>query len=978
MRAFRSARRRSMTTSLARVEAALADRYLVARELGAGGMAVVYLGEDRKHGRSVAIKVLRPELAAAVGAERFLQEIRIAAGLRHPHIVPLYDSGEADGLLYYVMPAIEGESLRARLARERQLPLNDALRITCEVADALAHAHAHGLVHRDVKPENILLEDRHALLADFGIARAVNAAAATRLTATGLSLGTPVYMSPEQALGEGALDARSDVYALACVLYEMLVGEPPLAAPTAQAIVGRRLNEPVPPLRFVRNTVPPALERVILTALARLPADRFASASEFRDALLRAAPAIGDLAPEAPRRLPRGNVIALGSAAILLLLAVAAGVVLRGREAAPAAGGTVATLLPGIAVLPFRALGAEAEVWHEGVVHLLSHNLEGIGALRKLDPVAVLTEWSRLGGSATAALSAAESREIGRRLGGRYVITGSAVRTGSDVQVVAEVHDVDRNALRGSVRAVRPADSVSALVDALTLELVREGLLPTDGDYVAPSLERLTTSSLPALKAYLAGESEYRRAQWTKAAGHFEHAVELDSMFTRALFRLSQALGWTGRAFESAGEYGQRALRQADRLPRRDAALIRASYAGDVGALEALTASHPDDLDAWLTLGDMSYHGGGVLLRPTDAYRTAFGKALALHPHYAEAYLHLIEDAFVRLDSAGARRLIAGFEAAGGTDPCRFQMSHDLVWGRDSARAQAMTALDTMSVQTLLSCIQAPLAAPVPALDQMAALYQAGLDTARATGDAVPLLWRLLQARVPRGQIAAARAALDRARRHPVVGSDAARWQMMLHLSGFPDAATARDAAARLAVDPEPIDLFWLGAFALSEGRRGDLQRTLVALEKDAAAFGPEDSAAARTPRAFARALAAFSSAPARVGDFEVALAELPPFGWSVEQPQQYLRFEVGRMLHEAGRLEESERYFRTFRPYDAFYTSLAELYLGRITEALGRPDEAAEHYGRFVRWWELADPPLRPDWDEARAALRRLTAESN
>ena len=276
-----------MTTSLERIQSALAPRYLVRRELGAGGMAVVYLAEDPRHGRQVAVKVMRPELAAALGPERFLREIRIAARLRHPHIVPLYDSGEADGLLYYVMPYVEGESLRDRLRRERQLPVDEALGIAREVADALAHAHEHELIHRDIKPENILLEGGHALVADFGIARAVGSAATTQVTtATGLAIGTPAYMSPEQALGDTAVDARSDIYALGCVLYEMLAGEPPYTGPTPQAIMARQLAEPVRSLRIVRDAVPDLLERAVMRALARVPADRFRSAAAFRDALV--------------------------------------------------------------------------------------------------------------------------------------------------------------------------------------------------------------------------------------------------------------------------------------------------------------------------------------------------------------------------------------------------------------------------------------------------------------------------------------------------------------------------------------------------------------------------------------------------------------------------------------------------------------------------------------------------------------------
>ena len=222
-----------------RLATALADRYRIERELGAGGMATVYLAHDAKHDRRVAVKVLRPELAAAIGAERFLSEIRTTAGLQHPHVLPLFDSGAAEGLLYYVMPFVEGETLRDRLTRETQLPVADAVRIAGEVAGALDYAHRHGVIHRDIKPENILLHDGAALVADFGIALAASTAGASRMTETGMSLGTPAYMSPEQAMGERAVDARSDIFSLGCVLYEMPAGQPPFTGATAQAIVAK-------------------------------------------------------------------------------------------------------------------------------------------------------------------------------------------------------------------------------------------------------------------------------------------------------------------------------------------------------------------------------------------------------------------------------------------------------------------------------------------------------------------------------------------------------------------------------------------------------------------------------------------------------------------------------------------------------------------------------------------------------------------
>ncbi len=274
-----------MSDVLNRLTAALADRYRVDRELGAGGMATVYLAHDLKHDRDVAIKVLHPDLGAALGAERFLSEIKTTAKLQHPHILALLDSGAAEGLLYYVMPLVTGETLRARLERERQLPIPEAVRIAREVASAMDYAHRQGVIHRDIKPENILLQDGQAIVADFGIALAVQTAGGARMTQSGLSLGTPQYMSPEQAMGERTIDARSDVYALGAVLYEMLAGDAPFTGSSVQAIVAKVLSERPTALHMLRDTVPAHLEHAVFTALAKLPADRYASAAEFATAL---------------------------------------------------------------------------------------------------------------------------------------------------------------------------------------------------------------------------------------------------------------------------------------------------------------------------------------------------------------------------------------------------------------------------------------------------------------------------------------------------------------------------------------------------------------------------------------------------------------------------------------------------------------------------------------------------------------------
>jgi len=342
-----------LTDLLDQLRAAQRDRYAVERELGRGGMATVYLARDLKHKRPVALKVLGPDLSHSLGVERFQREIETAAGLQHPHILPLHDSGEAAGLLWYTMPYVEGESLRDRLTREPQLPLEEALRIAREVADALAYAHEHGVVHRDVKPENILLSGGHALVADFGVAKALDQASGGRLTETGMAVGTPQYMAPERA-GGGPVDARADVYALGCVLYEMLAGEPPFTGRTPQAVIAKRILEPLPHVRTLRESVPEPLEQALERALAKVPADRFATAGEFARALAQPllTPATTN-APAAPQPTARGRRrrVPAGLATLALGVLLGLGVLLAWLRTRPEAGTAGPKRL---AVAPFR------------------------------------------------------------------------------------------------------------------------------------------------------------------------------------------------------------------------------------------------------------------------------------------------------------------------------------------------------------------------------------------------------------------------------------------------------------------------------------------------------------------------------------------------------------------------------------------------------------------------------------------------
>jgi serine/threonine-protein kinase len=381
-------------------------------------MATVYLAADLRHDRRVAIKVLKPELAAALGPDRFLREITLTARLDHPHILPLLDSGEVQGFLYYVMPYVEGESLRDRLNREKQLPLEDALQIAREVADGLSYAHSHDVVHRDIKPENILLAGGHARVADFGIARAVTAAGADKLTETGLAIGTPAYMSPEQAAGDRALDARSDVYSLGCVVYEMLAGEPPFTGATADAILARKSLDAVPSLRVVRQTVPEELEDAITKALAKVPADRFATAREFADLLKHRAAT----APAVPRGGPRGR-RTLRFAAAVLTLATGLGLSWWGVKKF---GGRTPPIRS-LAVLPLANLmgDPEQEYFVAGMHEALIAELGQIGALVVISRTSVMRYQN----------TEKSVPEIGRELKVDALVEGSMFKAGDSVRV---------------------------------------------------------------------------------------------------------------------------------------------------------------------------------------------------------------------------------------------------------------------------------------------------------------------------------------------------------------------------------------------------------------------------------------------------------------------------------------------------------------------------------------------------------------
>ncbi len=547
-----------------------AGRYLIERRLGQGGMGTVYYARDQKHGRPVAIKVLRPELATAIGPDRFLREISIAARLAHSHILPLHDSGETDGLLWYVMPFVDGESLRERLNRERQLPVEDALRLTCQVASALDYAHRHNIVHRDIKPENILLQDGDAVVADFGIARAIGGIGDEQLTGTGLVLGTPAYMSPEQAGGDAVLDGRSDLYSLACVLYELLTGEPPFTGPTAAAIAARRSSGAVPRIRVVRPSVAPAVERTLDKALARVPADRYRTIAEFREALAACpsgaadAPVAAAEAASARAPSPRPRRTRSLAAGALLLAVLAGGAALAARSRSAERIAAPPPPLRTLAVLPIADASPDAEHAHlaEGLTDAIIGELTRTNELRVISRASVMryagagggmpgTTSEAMSGTMNGGMAGTDNAGMAAAAGPGEAGAGAPMmRAMGPVKSLAEVGRELKADVVMQATLTRRTDSVrisAALVDPVTGRKLWEQVYERHLRDLFRLQQEITTAVAGVLGGGPGqGEGELRPV--ARVANPDAHDAYLKAVYYQAHWRLADAIA----AFEKA------------------------------------------------------------------------------------------------------------------------------------------------------------------------------------------------------------------------------------------------------------------------------------------------------------------------------------------------------------------------------------------------------------------------------------------
>ena len=680
-----------LLTSLASV---LGPGFRIVDELGGGGMSRVFTADDLALDRTVVVKVLHPDLAAGVNAERFKREVLLAARLQHPHIVPVLVAGEVDGLPYYVMPFVKGQSLRLRLAGG-PMAIEDVIHIMRDVARALSCAHGEGVVHRDIKPDNILLSAGSASVADFGIAKALSSSRRgddSGLTSAGTSLGTPAYMAPEQVAGDPSLDHRADIYALGCVAYEALVGESPFAGKAPQQMLAAHVLERAAPIGARRADVPPALDRLVMHCMEKDPAQRPQSGEQLI-ALLNGVGS-GTAAQPSWTRRRRG---AWAGGALLALAAIVGVSLVAGRRSTPSASGV------SVAVAPFEILDPQLALWKEGLVDVLSRNLDGVGPLRTVAPGGAIRAWDgRVGRS--------DAIQFAKRTGAQVVLYGQLQSAGRGlVEATVWVLDTRGPSSPTEVRLRDSTERMDRLIDSLSVRLLGAiGVGKSLG-----SARSLGSGSLPAVKAFLTGTQHFRRSQFDSAAMAFRQAISVDSTFAVAYAYLNLSLGWSNGSHAErvrSASLGQRflgaSLSPLDSLTVAAIALysdttgsIRANERAAFAASQAAAERYPTDALAWFLAGDFRFHSDPTL---TDGEALGyFKRALAADSGFTPAYFHAIElmhrygataaapyiDAYLRrsprgLEQDAIRLTVALTAPKGTTDPAvqrSIGMSGDVV-----------------------------------------------------------------------------------------------------------------------------------------------------------------------------------------------------------------------------------------------------------------------------------------------------------
>ena len=965
-----------------RLQETLGAAYRIEKELGGGGMSRVFLAEETRLARKVVVKVLPPELAAEISIDRFNREIQLSASLQHPHIVPLLTAGGSGDVLYYTMPFVEGEALRTRLAREGELPVRDAVRILKDVADALAYAHARGIVHRDIKPDNVLLSANHAVVADFGVAKAVSQAKGqSGLTSVGVALGTPAYMAPEQAAGDPNIDARADIYALGAMAYEMLTGHAIFRGLSPHQMLAAHITEPVVPITDHRPALPPALAELVMTCLAKNPADRPQSAAEVLETLdVMGTPTGGLSAVTASTtmrhvlRRPRNRRVALGLAAALVL--AVGWIALRPRTSTPLDANR-------IAIAPFDVLGgADLALWREGLVDLLSRSLDGAGPLRTVSPTMVVRRWS-------GRAEAPAARALGQETGARTVVFGALVRSGADsVRLNATVLDVSSGNALGEIELRDRADRMDRVGDSLTVRILRE-LGRTRAIGIVRS-SPFGSASLPAIKAFLQGEQFLRRSEWDSSIVYHLRAIALDSGFTLAWSHAGLAAGWQHSATDSLSRtYKLRAGALNHGLAPRESLIVQAEsiaavvYAGPaqlggkwwtygrrlVATLDEAIRRYPNDPELWYMLGDARYHAGGLANVSSRQSLDAFDRAIELDSAFTPSYVHAFPLALELGGEDAARRYARAFLKSGAMG--RYAESTDLVLRLFDARTRdaAIRFIADSADDHLLATVWLALNRWTDSAETVVALLRARIASEEKRGNKTNInVFAFPVALAGRGHV---REAMQRTTLVPLVAQFA--------LVG----AISTDSATRLArtwVTRPGEGALFAGPLLAAARDTASLSRMIRRMEETRQNMPTNLPPIARDAFGYVVASSRAFLALAR-GDSAEALRlfdarpDTACFGTCVIDDLVHVQLLAARgRLHDAAR--RLERVPVGFTPGLMPVHVLKALERGRVNERLGNREQAVAGYSIVVNAWRNADPELQPFVSEARAALARLGGE--
>ena len=932
-----------MTDPIARLDSALGGRYRVERELGAGGMATVFLAEDLKHHRQVAIKVLRPELAASLGAERFLREIEIAARLSHPHILPLHDSGGEGDVLYYVMPFVDGQSLRDRIAKGGALAIDEATRVVREVADALAYAHAHGVVHRDLQPENILLSSGHALVTDFGVAKAVSdAASAASLTGTGVSLGTPAYMAPEQAAADPDVDGRADIYALGVTAYEIIAGVPPFVGATPAQVIAGHLTRTPEPLASHRPAVPPALAALIARCLEKNPADRWQRADDLLRALDAASATVSPTTPSAHTRVP-WRPVAAALAAIAIIGSAGFSWFARTGRAGTLLGDAVLAPNDFVLVSEFENHTSDSSLGGT-ITDAIRIDLQDSRVVRVLSQSAMWAGLDRMGIAHDAPLPPAKVQELAEREGARAFVVGSIARVGASYQISARV--VATNGGNDALTALATAADSTKLIGAVQEvgRKLRRGIGESLRSVMAaPPLAEVTTASLPALRAYTASSRAEAEGNRQQAIALAKEALALDSNFASAwaaLFVTYTNLGNVRPASDAAA----RAYALRDHLSEIERLRIEADYHATRGeAVEEEAAwRRLDELGQDVTGYSDMLLGQGRLRDAEDVAR----RVVASYPKQSIAYWNMAEAQagqhhFAEADSTAARIARNLPE-----NPYRYFIPFELRWARR----------DFDSVAAYLA---SPDGAKLPPLLQSS--RRCMLDLVRGQIRA----WQ----NCPAGDAPQARFAQLITAEFRMTG-DTARARV-----GYQGFLTSK----RDDRDPDRYaDMITLLADV------GHVREASGLLDEWRARSGPGEIGFR------ADSAQAVGEIAAAAGQWDRAVAAFLAWNGSVFSSARHVYNrglpEAAQILARRGQPDSAivlfERALATSSlfggaGYEATWYTEALSTLGELYEARGDRAKAAEYYRRYIAVFKEPDPPIAAHVAEIRERLARLTGES-